>query len=597
MLGFSTAAENPSFTAKRFALFIDIHIKMGYNLHDIDLGGFLSDMDSAKYTIGIDFGTLSARAVMVRLCDGCEMGTASFAYPHGVMDEYLDTPRGKLRLGQDFALQNADDYITAISQVIPKLLKECGVSACDVVGLGIDFTTCTLLPTDENGVPMSSKNEFSCDPHAYVKLWKHHSAEEYAVKLTETAERRGERWLGNYGGHVSSEWTIPKIWETLDKSPEIYNKCRYFFDAGDWMVYRLTGRVTRNSCMAGYKALYADGAYPSHEFLHELDSRLEYVYEERLDGEICPIGSLAGRINEYGAGLTGLCVGTAVSAAVPDAHVASPALKITKPGQMFIIMGTSGCHMLISDKNTVVPGICGIVRDGLIPGYYGYEAGQSCFGDHFSWLAENLSPADYKAEASERGISLIQLLTEKAEAKKPGESGILALDWWNGNRCILTDYDLSGMFVGMNLSTCAEDLFRALVEAAAFGTRMIIENYREHGVAVNECCAAGGIAVKNPFLMQVFADVTGLELSLTASKETPSLGSAIFASVAAGYYENLGKAAEVMGKLSDKIYKPIPENSAVYDKLYAEYKLLHDYFGRGENNVMKRLRKIRAEQL
>ncbi len=556
-------------------------------------------MERATYTIGLDFGTLSARALLVRTSDGAEIGTTVFDYPHAVMDETLITPHGSVKLPPDFALQNPRDYFDALEHIIPELLETCRVSPENVIGIGVDFTTCTLIPTDETGTPLCFDDRFADNPHAYVKLWKHHAAEDYANRITETARERGEEWLAKYGGRVSSEWMLPKVWETLDKAPEVYNTAVYFVDAGDWIVWQLTGNLTRNSCIVGYKALYTNDAYPSPDFLAALDPRLEHIFSDKLSGPVCPVGSRAGRVTERAAEWLGLHPGTAVAAGVSDAHVTAPALKVTAPGQMAIVMGTSSVHMLVSDRDDPVPGICGVVKDGLIPGYYGYEAGQTCVGDHFAWFANALSPADYKAEAESRGMSPIALLTEKAAQQKPGQSGILALDWWNGNRSVLADFDLSGLFLGMNLNTRAEDLFRALVEATAYGTRMIIETYRRNGIAVEDCRAAGGIAVKNPFVMQIYADVTGMDIRIAGSAQCPSLGSAIFAAHAAGSeaggYDSLDDAVNTMGKLSDKVYHPILENQAVYDKLYAEYAILYDYFGRGENDVMKRLRRIKAE--
>jgi len=555
-----------------------------------------------SYTIGLDFGTLSARALLVRTSDGLEIGTTVFDYPHAVMDETLVTPHGKVKLPPDFALQHPQDYVDALDHILPALLDKCGVSADDIIGIGVDFTTCTLIPTDKTGTPLCllPDERFADNPHAYVKLWKHHGGEPYADRITDLAVQRGEAWLARYGGRVSSEWMLPKVWETLDKAPDVYDSADYFVDAGDWIVWQLTGNLTRNSCVTGYKALYQDGAYPSPDFLNELDPRLASIFSDKLAGPVTPVGTLAGRLSEKAAARFGLRAGIAVAAAVSDAHVTAPSLKVTAPGQMAMVMGTSSVHMLVSEEPLPVPGICGVVKDGLIPGFYGYEAGQTCVGDHFAWFADNLCPAGYRDEAAERGISPIALLTEKAACQKPGQSGILALDWWNGNRSVLADFDLSGLFLGMNLNTRPEDLFRALVEATAYGTRMIIENYREHGVPVNEIRAAGGIAVKNPFIMQIYADVTGLEFRIAGSAQCPSLGGAIFAAYAAGAeaggYDSLDDAANAMGSLSDRVYRPIPENQAVYERLYAEYALLHDLFGRGGNDVMKRLRRIRAEQ-
>ncbi len=550
-------------------------------------------MNRAAYTIGLDFGTLSARALLVRVTDGAEVGSAVFEYPHAVMDDVLHTPCGDVELPQSFALQDPADYLSALDVLLPTLLRESGVSSSEVIGIGVDFTTCTLIPTDAEGVPLCFDERFAAEPHAYVKLWKHHSPECYAERITEVARERGEGWLSRYGGRVSGEWMLPKIWETLDKAPEVYEAARYFVDAGDFIVWRLTGRLTRNTCVVGCKALYQNGEYPSHDFLSALDPRLRNVYEDKLSGDIVGVGSCAGRLSERAAERYGLRSGIAVAAAVSDAHVTAPALRMTSPGQMAIVMGTSAVHMLISERDDPVPGICGVVRDSIIPGYYGYEAGQSCLGDHYAWFADTLCPSKYEREAKERGISPIEVLTERAARQRVGESGVIALDWWNGNRSVLADFDLSGVFLGMTLTTKAEDMFRAIVEATAYGTRMIIENFRENGIAVNECCVAGGIAVKNPFVMQVFADVTGLELRIAGSSQSPALGSAIFASVAAGGesggYATLTEAAEAMGKLSDRVYAPDPAAHAAYDELYAEYVLLHDYFGRGGNDIMKRL--------
>ena len=560
-------------------------------------------MKRDAYTIGLDFGTLSARALLVRTSDGCEIGTTVFDYPHAVMDETLVTPHGTVKLPPDFALQHPQDYFDALDHIIPELLETCGVSPDDIIGVGVDFTTCTLIPTDASGTPLCLQPDgrFADNPHAYVKLWKHHAGEPYADRMTDLARERGEEWLNRYGGRISSEWMLPKVWETLDNAPAVYDSAAYFVDAGDWIVWQLTGNLTRNSCVVGYKALYQNDVYPSPEFLSLLDPRLEHIFSDKLSGPVTPVGSLAGRMTERTAERLGLRPGIAVAAAVSDAHVTAPSLKVTAPGQMAIVMGTSSVHMLVSECAEPVPGICGVVKDGLIPGYYGYEAGQTCVGDHFAWFADTLSPASYKEEAEAHGMSPIALLTEKAARQKPGQSGILALDWWNGNRSVLADFDLSGLFLGMNLNTKAEDLFRALVEATAYGTRMIIENYRNSGIAVDECRAAGGIAVKNPFIMQIYADVTGMDIRIAGSAQCPSLGSAIFAAYAAGSeaggFDSLDEAAEAMGKLSDKVYRPIPENKAIYDRLYAEYVLLHDYFGRGGSDVMKRLRKIRAEQV
>ncbi len=553
---------------------------------------------SKKYTLGVDYGTQSGRAVLVEVDTGRELAASVKVYPHGVMDEYL--PDGKTRLEPDWALQHPQDYLDVLAETIPAVLKEAEVSAEDVVGLAIDFTACTMLPTDKAGKPLCFYEEYKSNPHAYVKLWKHHAAQDEANQLNKIAEERGEEFLNLYGGKISSEWLIPKIWQILNEAPDIYEKAGRFMEAADWVVYQLTGEEKRNSCTAGYKALWhKQKSYPSSDFFKALNPRLENVADEKLSRDIYPIGAKAGELTEAAARLTGLKAGTAIAVANVDAHVAVPAVGITEPGKMLMIMGTSTCHMLLGDEEKIVPGMCGVVEDGIIPGYLGYEAGQSCVGDHFEWFVKNCVPAEYMKEAEAKGVSIHKVLREKAQKLAVGESGLVALDWWNGNRSVLVDVDLTGLILGCTLLTRPEEIYRALIEATAYGTRMIVETFEDNGVPIKELYAAGGIAEKDEFMMQIYSDVTNREIRISASAQTPALGSAMFGAVAAGKerggYDTIVDAAKVMAKVKDKVYKPIPENVRVYDKLYAEYKALHDYFGRGENNVMKRLKEIRRE--
>ncbi len=552
----------------------------------------------AKYAIGVDYGTLSGRAVVVDVATGEELASAVYEYPHAVMD--LALPSGK-KLGQDWALQHPQDYVDVLKETIPAAIQQAGISAADVIGVGTDFTASSPLPVKRDGTPLCFLAEFADEPHAYVKLWKHHAAQYKANLLNDTAREKGEAWLDNYGGKISSEWGIPKLMQVLEEAPDVFEAADRWIEAADWIVWQLVGVETRNSCTAGYKEIYNKRkGYPSKAFFKALDPRLENVVEEKLGTEILPLGTRAGGLTEEAARLTGLLPGTAVCVGNVDAHVCVPALGIDGPGKMFAIMGTSTCHMLMGDQEKQVPGMCGVVEDGILPGFFGYEAGQSCVGDHFAWFMENALPADYKEEAKERGIDVYSLMREKMEALEPGESGLVALDWWNGNRSVLVDVDLTGMMLGMNLQTKAEEIYRALIEATAYGTRMIIETFRENGVPVDAFYAAGGISQKDPLIMQIYADIIGLPIHIAGSEQGPALGSAIFAAVAAGKdaggYDDVFEAARVMGKLRDEVYTPNAEHAAVYDELYAEYKALHDYFGRGTNDVMKRLKAIKARQ-
>jgi L-ribulokinase len=552
-----------------------------------------------KYTLGTDFGTLSGRTALFKVGSPDEICCSVYEYPHAVITADSDFAKKLFgELPQDFALQHPQDYLDVLSVTIPDVINKSGVDPKDIIGIGIDFTACTMLPVYKDGTPLCFTDKFRCNPYSYVKLWKHHAAQDKANRLNETAHARGEKWINAYGGKISSEWMFPKIWETLDKAPDVYDAADSFVEAADWVISRLCGKETRNSCTAGYKAMWnkRDG-FPSKEFFAALDKRLENVIEEKLSCPVTAIGSKAGEITKDASMLTGLCEGTAVAVANVDAHVTVPALGMKEKGNMLMIMGTSTCHMLVSDEDRYVPGICGSVEDGILPGMIGYEAGQSCVGDSFAWFTDNLLNAEYAAEAKEKGLSAQQLLAEKAAMIPAGKSGLLALDWWNGNRSILVDVDLSGMILGLTLATKPEEIYKAIVESTAYGTRMIIENYENHGVPVTGLYAAGGIAAKSPETMQIYADVTGLEIRISGSSQAPALGSAIFGAVAAGKerggYDSVFEAADEMGSISDVKYVPNKEAKAVYDELFEEYKRLHDYFGRGENDVMKRLKKLK----
>ena len=551
-----------------------------------------------KYAIGVDFGTLSGRAVLVEVANGHEIATAVKDYTHGVMDKYL--PDGITKLGSDWALQHPGDWLEVFADTIPAVINEAGVNAADVIGIGVDFTACTIMPVYKDGTPLCLTEKFRSNPHAWPKLWKHHAAQEEANRLNEIALERGEKFVNRYGGKQSSEWAVAKVMQLVNEDPEIYDEMDRFIEATDWVTWQLTGVEKRQICTAGYKGVWHKReGYPSKNFFKSLHPKLENYVEDKLSSELLPLGSKAGEISETASKLTGLEHGTAVCVGNVDAHVSVPAVGITEPGKILLIMGTSTCDILLGTEEKVVPGMCGVVEDGAMPGYFAYEAGQSCVGDHFSWFVKNCVPPSYVNEAKERGIDIYKLLEEKAAKLKIGESGLLALDWWNGNRSILVDVDLTGLIIGCTLSTKPEEIFRALVEATAYGQRMIIETFVNSGVPIYEVYACGGIASKNDFMMQIYADVLNKDIKIAASNQTPALGAAIFAAVAAGKerggYESVYDAAKAMGKVKDKFFKPIKSNVEAYNKLYAEYSILHDFFGRGGNDVMKRLKKIKED--
>ncbi|MCJ7659190.1 MAG: ribulokinase [Anaerolineales bacterium] len=554
-------------------------------------------MGERKYTIGVDFGTESGRAVLVDVTDGREVATAVYQYANGVIDENL--PETDILLDPDFALQDPNDYLDVFKKTIPAVLQDSGVSPEDVIGIGSDFTACTVLPTKADGTPLCFLPEYRNNPHAWVKLWKHHAAQPEANQLNAAAKELGYDFLDRYGGKISSEWFFPKLWQTLDEAPEIYTAADRYIEAADWVIWMLTGVETRNNCTAGYKAIWSkkDG-FPPKEFFRALDPQLENVVEEKLSREVAILGDRAGTLTAEASSWTGLKEGTPVAVANVDAHVSVPASTVVESGRMVIIMGTSNCHMVLGDSDNVVPGMCGYVEDGIIPGFFGYEAGQSCVGDHFAWFVENCVPQSYRQDATAKGLDIHAYLEEQAASLLPGESGILALDWWNGNRSVLVDVDLTGLLIGQTLATKPEEIYRALIEATAYGTRIIIETFEEYGVPVNEIVATGGLPDRNSLLMQIYADVTGREIRVSAAKQTPALGSAMFGAVAAGKaaggYDTIYSASQAMAHLRDEFYIPTPEHQAVYDQLYTEYVQLHDYFGRGDNDVMKRLKSLKA---
>jgi L-ribulokinase len=553
---------------------------------------------SKKYAIGVDYGTESGRAVLVDLSDGTEVADHVTPYPHNVIDEQL--PGSGIKLEYDWALQHPGDYIEVLKRSVPAVMKASGVDPSDVIGLGIDFTACTMLPIDEQGEPLCFDPELADNPHSWVKLWKHHAAQDEANKINEVAAQRGEAFLPRYGGKISSEWMIAKVWQILDEAPDIYGRADQFLEATDWVISKLTGNIVRNSCTAGYKAIWhKQEGYPSKAFFKALDPRLENVTETKLRGEVVPLGTKAGELTAEMAGLIGLQAGTAIAAGNVDAHAAVPGVGVVTPGKLVMAMGTSICHMLLGSEEKQVEGMCGVVEDGIIPGYLGYEAGQSAVGDIFAWYVEQAVPAYVQDAAKQEGVNVHEWLEKRAAAYKPGETGLLALDWWNGNRSVLVDTDLTGLLIGCTLLTKPEEIYRALLEATAFGTRKIVDAFHSNGVEVQELYACGGLPQRNQLLMQIYADVTNREIKIADSKQTPALGAAMFGAVAAGAakggYDTIVDAAKKMARVRKETYKPIPENVAVYEKLYLEYSKLHDYFGRGENDVMKRLKSIKED--
>lgn len=547
-------------------------------------------LNDEKYTIGIDFGTLSARAVVAGVSNGEIIGTSVMDYPHGVMDKALTAGDGRA-LPHDFALQVPADYIEVMTTVVPEAVREAGIDPATVIGIGIDVTSATVIVTDAEGTPICENPEFVNNPHAYVKLWKHHGAQDQVERIVALAKERNASWLSRYGGTLSSEMLLPKSLETLEKAPEVYAATAEIIDILDWLTWNLTGELTYAAGSSGYKRMYQDGEYVSREFLEALNPEFGGAFEEKMSHAVMPLGARIGGLTEDFAQRLGLSAGIAIAAGNIDAHVHAASVGAVASGQLTGILGTSTCWVLPSTELREVPGVFGIVDGGIVDGCWGYEAGQSAVGDSFAWFVDNCVPADLTAEAASRGISVHALLTEQAAAQEIGAHGLVALDWWNGNRSTLVDAKLSGLMIGQTLATTAADQYRALVESTAFGARMIIENFEEHGVPISEVRVAGGL-LKNEFLMQLYADVTRKSFSSATVEQAGAQGSAIFAAVAAGEYDTLVAAAGQMGGFKKDAYVPCEESAAKYDELYAIYKRLYNFFGR-EDETMHELRRIR----
>ncbi|MEV4005330.1 ribulokinase [Actinomadura sp. NPDC049753] len=543
-----------------------------------------ANIDQAACVVGVDFGTLSGRAVVVRVADGAELGGAVHDYADAVIESAL--PGTGEPLPPDWALQNPADWRAVLRTAVPAAVAEAGVDPARIIGIGTDFTSCTVLPVRSDGTPLCELPETAARPHAWPKLWKHHAAQPQADRITALAHERGEKWITRYGGRVSSEWQFAKALQVLEEDPDTYRRTERWIEAADWIVWQLAGRETRNACTAGYKGLHQDGGYPSAGYLAALHPGFADFAATRLAHPLSPLGSRVGTLTAEAARRTGLPEGIAVAAGNVDAHVTAPAARAVGDGRLLAIMGTSTCHVVNSAVLAEVPGICGVVDGGITAGAYGYEAGQSAVGDVFAWWTRMT------------GRGHAELAAASADAPV-GSHGLVALDWMGGNRSVLVDHHLSGVIAGMTLTTRPEEVYRALMEATAYGTRVIVEAFEAAGVPVEEFVVAGGLK-RNAALMQIYADVLCRPVSIAASDQAPALGAAIHAAVAAGAYRDVPEASAAMGRVVTAAYAPDPARARAYGPLYAEYRELHDHFaarGGASSEVLHRLRRLRNDAL
>ncbi len=545
------------------------------------------------YSIGLDFGTESLRAIVVRLPDGEEAGSSVVPYPRGVITEKL--PTGE-KLPPFFALQDPGDYIQSMEKAVREALSTGGIDGRKVVGIGVDFTACTPLPVLKDGTPLCFLEEFKNEPHAWVKLWKHHGAVEEAALLNRVFKAQNAGWLKKYGGTLNLEWKLPKMLETWKKAPRVLEKAERFIEASDWIVWQLTGKEVRGSCAAGYKGTWLGDGYPPDEQLKEIDPEFPKLVHKLLGHSFLPGGKKAGGLESKWADKLGLETGTPVSAAVIDAHAAVPGCGVGEPGKMVIILGTSACHMLLSKNEVLLPGIQGVVWEGILPGFYGYEAGQAAVGDLFAWFAKNAIPREYYEEASRKGVDILSYMEKKSRSLGPSETKLVVLDWWNGNRSILIDPELSGLIVGLNMNTKPEHIFTAMVQAAAFGTRVILEHFEKHGLEIKEVITTGGIAEKNQLFLETLANATGKTFHVAGRSQACAYGAAVFGAAAAGEektgFKDVTSAAKALGGSYKKSYHADNTLKERYEKLFDAYMELHDHFGRGGTDLMKRLERI-----
>lgn len=540
--------------------------------------------------LGLDFGTESVRAVLVSR-DGRTSGQAVAPYRHGQI--VPDSPAALELFGAplpaSFALQHPLDWVESAGEAARAALSGAAAPPASIAGVGVDFTSCTMLPCRADGTPLclapgaltGTPGAVSRDPHAWPKLWKHHGALTQTDRLNRVARDRAEPWLARYGGVIGLEWLFPKMLEVIERSPRAAEAADTWLEAGDWLVWQLIGSAAtggaidasgppRSTCQAGYKGLWsARDGFPSRDYLAAVHPALAEHVGRRLPGRFIAPGRAAGSLSPWAAERLGLRAGIAVSAAVIDAHAGVPGAGVAQPGTLVMVLGTSGCHMLLSEHERLIPGVAGVVKDGILPGLYGYETGQASMGDAFDLVRRLSGHADFAA---------LDALAARVPA---GADGVLALDWFNGCRTPLMDGSLTGALVGLTLATRAEQVYRAVLEASAAGLRWVVDTLREGGVRVDRFVATGGLASRNPLLAHIVASTLGAPIAVHAAPHGSAQGAAILAALAAGSagggFDDAGEAVECMaGRRSvlppPRVLEPDPGSARVYDRLYSAYR-------------------------
>lgn len=544
--------------------------------------------DKQRFAIGVDFGTLSVRAVIVDVSNGDVVCSSESEYEHRVIQTVL--PDGKTKLSTDWCLQNPNDYLSSLEEVVRNVVVNSSISKEKIIGISADFTSCTILPVNEDGIPLCNLDSYRNRPHAYAKLWKHHAAQPYADEINQKLTTFPNPVEMFYGRQISSELLLPKVLQILREDPEIFNASDLICEAGDWVCRVLTGNIKKSISMAGYKAMYFnDLGFPPNEFFERIDIHLSNILKTKLRGKICNISERFGNLSEVWANRLGLWAGMPVGCPVIDSHAGVVGSGIYREGQMMVALGTSSVQACLSCNPCATSGIVGTIRDTVVPGYYLWESGLAAVGDAFSSFSDLCSGKN----------NSIKELSDEAEKLIVGESGLIALDWWNGNKTPFINANLTGLIVGLKLNTTRGEIFRAFVESTAFGTRKILEQFEENGGEINQIVACGGIAHKNPFIMQVYSDVIGKEIAVVRSEQTMATGAAIYAAVAAGSglggYDSIQESVENMTHAGTTVYRPSQRVHKKYDELYGLYGQLSSFFGEQNAELMKKLVELKND--
>lgn len=544
----------------------------------------------SKYTIGIDFGKTGCRALLLDVDNGSEVACASAEYYNGIM---MNNFFNGVPLPENWAIADPQDYIDVIVETVSELAEKVDIS--DIVGVGLAFSSCCILPVKADGTPLCALPEFKNNPHAYIKVTRHRSAGDQAERIDSMAKAFKEAWVNIGQNSDSPEWLLPKILEIVEESPNIYQAADYFIEATDWLVWQLSGNPVRNAFSASFKAQVGEGTTPSKEFLKALDPMLENLYQTKLNIPVVSPVTCAGGLTRNMAARMGIKPGTAVAVGGVDVLACLPALNVCKSGGLVGIMGNSSIFVTLSEKCVEPMGIARGVKGSIIPGYYTYKSNLHCVGDNYAWFLNNFLTPEYHKGAKSEGRNLHSYIAQRMMKMNPGENGIICINWMKGTVCPVNDKELSSVFIGMDINTRPEHLYRAIIEGMAFDTRMVIEEYAVNDIYIDSFYGVGTIAERNPFITQLYADILNMPVRVAGSPKSPALGAGIIAATISGEYGSIDEAAQAMGMLKNVVYLPDVKASAVYDSLYMEYKRLRNYFSVEKPSIMHNLKAIKRE--